>query len=108
MFIRIYLNTDNQQDALNILENVLNQLDVEIQNKEIVKVEPYWKMEEVYIIEVSFLVNKLTEEGFEKFLEKISDKWTYFDHPINEVLASETTDGCTFLFPGVKLINIHL
>lgn len=74
---------------------------------EYVAIEPYWKIDGIYILEVNVdLKIAFTEERVTKFLDSISDKWTFFGDPIEEALASEATEGCSYIINGVNMVNI--
>ena len=47
-----------------------------------------------------------TQNEFERFIGKISDKWTYLGDPVHSILASDTAEGCNYIKKGIGLIKI--
>ncbi|WP_458415075.1 hypothetical protein ACNQFZ_09855 [Schinkia sp. CFF1] len=108
MFIRLYVNAKNELEANLVLEKVLNIFQPILKSKETQKVEPYWKIDGVYVVETTMLILEGKTEGeINEVLEEISDSWTRFGNPVTELLASDTTENCNFLLDGLKMINIH-
>lgn len=107
MYIRLFANTSNSDEALSILSDALHDIKDIIETQEIVKSEPYWKVEEVYVVETEItLREQLQTEKLKHFLYGIADKWISYGEPINEAVASETTKDCNFIMKGVNMINI--
>lgn len=108
MFIRLYENAKSEREARLVLEKVLKIFEPVLKNKEIKKVEPYWKIDGVYVVEMTMLISEdKTEVEINGILESIADKWTRFGSPTTELLASDTTENCNFILEGLKMINIH-
>ncbi|MCH1625328.1 hypothetical protein [Fredinandcohnia quinoae] len=108
MFIRLYVNANSELEANLVLEKVLNIFQPILKSKGAQKVEPYWKIEGVYIVEITMLISDRKTQGeITEVLERISDNWTRFGSPVTELLASDTTENCNFLLDGLKMINIH-
>ncbi|MBD8006050.1 hypothetical protein [Bacillus norwichensis] len=108
MFIRLYVNAKSEPEACLVLEKVIKIFQPVLKSKEIQKVEPYWKIDGVYVVEITMLISEgKTEAEINEILESIADKWTRFGSPITELLASDTTENCNFLLDGLKMINIH-
>ena len=110
MFIRLYVNAKSEPEALIVLEKILKIFEPILKDKEIQKVEPYWKIEEVYIVEVTMtmLISEgKTELKKNRILESIAKKWTQIGSPATELLASDTTENCNFILEGLKMINIQ-
>lgn len=108
MFIRLYVNAKSKPEARSVLDKVLEIFDPVLQNKEIQKVEPYWKIDGVYVVEMTMLILEgKTEVEINRILESIADKWIRFGSNTNELLAFDTTENCNFLLEGLKMINIH-
>jgi hypothetical protein len=109
MYIRLFANSQTEGEALSVFENVISYITNIIKCKEIKKIEPYWKIEGVYEIGAEIELNEdLKGDYLKGFLNSISDKWIFYGNPANEVLASDSTESCTYLKVGVKMINILL
>ena len=107
MFIRIFTYFQDEYKIKMMINEIINKQIDNINKVEYITIEPYWKIEGVYKVEVEVdLESELTEQVREKFLYSISDKWTYFGKPIEEALASETTEGCNYIKDGINMINI--
>ena len=108
MYIRLFAISCNKDEAIHIFNNVISEIkNNNIRSQEIVKNEPYWKIDGVYVVEVDLeLASSFSNEQIEVFLYSIADKWVFFGNPINEALASDTTEGCNYLKNGIKMINI--
>lgn len=108
MFIRLYVNAKSELEARLVLEKVLKIFQPVLKSNEIQKVEPYWKIDGVYVVEITMLISEgKTEIEMNGLLESIADKWIRFGSPTTELLASDTTENCNFLLNGLKMINIH-
>jgi hypothetical protein len=108
MFIRLFADYDNEQNTTELFYNILDDLKGYIKDVTITSTKPYWKIEGVYVLEAYInLLHELNEEERRVFLESISDKWLFFGKPVNESLASKTTEDCTYIMNGVYMINIH-
>lgn len=107
MFIRLFTHSTSEEESKKILNEIItNELDY-IDKIEYVTIEPYWKVESIYKIEVNVNLKEIfNEERMKSFLNSISDKWIFFGKPIEEALASETTEGCNYIKDGVNMINI--
>ncbi len=108
MFIRLYVNAKSEPKARLVLEKVIKIFQPVLKNKEIQKVEPYWKIDGVYVVEITMVISECkTNVEINRILESIADKWTRFGSPTTELLASDTTENCNFILDGLKMINIH-
>ena len=109
MFIRLFAYADNERTAKSIANDVLSSLARCIDKVDYVSCEPYWKIDGTYKIEMSIVfVNQLTDSQFHSFMNDVSDKWLFFGSPPDELLASDTTEGCSYIKTGVSLINVFL
>lgn len=107
MLVRLFAYSNSKDAAKKFFNSIINNIESSIVNKEYKRIEPYWKIEGVFVIEVNIELNKdFNEKNKEEFLNSIADRWIMFGNPINEVLASETTDGCNYIKKGVSMINI--
>ncbi len=109
MYIKLFARTKNRDEALQIFCDATSSLANEIKEQNIIKTEPYWKIEEIYVIKADTkLYNTLTNEQLKKLWNSISDKWTFYGNPVDEALASLTTEGCNYILKGIYMINILL
>lgn len=107
MFIRLFTYSTNEEEYKKILNEIINKEIQFIDKIEYVTFEPYWKLDDIYKVEVNLnLKEKLSEERIKKIFDSISDKWMYFGDPIEEALASETMEGCNYIKDGVNMIDI--
>jgi hypothetical protein len=107
MFIRLFIQTENLDEAKNLFLDSMSTLSNKVQEYNFKKIEPYWKMEDLTVVEVEvILASKISEAERERFLSSISNKWIYFGNPLDEALSSKNTEGCTFLKNGIEMINI--
>lgn len=105
MYIRLFVYAKFKKVALDIFDNIIE--DYIISSVTINKIEPYWKIEGIYIIEASLdLKYKLKRNNLKIILNKIADKWLFFGDPEDEALASENLKGCNYIKEHVKMINI--
>ncbi|GIO86793.1 hypothetical protein J25TS5_37250 [Paenibacillus faecis] len=109
MFIRLFVNTNNIEEANVTLEKVTSVLKEKIKGKEIVKIIPYWKIEDVYVVEVNLdFYEGISDDDIYKKLQGITNKWTTFGNPVNELMASVDMDDCIINIDKIRMINIHL
>ncbi|MBO8157905.1 MAG: hypothetical protein H0Z32_15890 [Bacillaceae bacterium] len=108
MFIRLFVNTDNTEEANIVLEKVMSVLKGKIKDKEIVKIIPYWKIKNVYVAEVNVdLYEGISYDEIFKDLQRIANKWTTFGNPVNELLTSVDMDNCFIKIDKIRMVNIH-
>jgi len=109
LFIRLYVTAQNEKEAKVTLKAVLEKIKQIVIRINVEKVEPYWKFNDMYVIELNLIVKKeLNPSQLKRLLESIADKWSCYGEPINEFLASKTTKGCNYILKGVEMINIYL
>jgi hypothetical protein len=107
VFIRLFAHSTNEDDSKRIFNEMLSFERDNIDKIEYLVIEPYWKIDGLYKLEANLNFKiAFTEERITKFLNSISDKWTFFGNPIEEALASETTEGCIYIKNGVNMVNI--
>jgi hypothetical protein len=108
MFVRLYVNSKNECQTQSILEIFIKKFQPILKSQEVQRIEPYWKMENAYVVEIDLsLLDGTNEVELNRVLMSISDKWLKFGSPTNELLASETTEGCKYILNGLKMVNIH-
>ncbi|WP_252232786.1 hypothetical protein [Clostridium sp. ZBS15] len=109
MFIRLFVYANNEINAKEISENIISNIESFIVEKKYIKIETYWKIEQIYIIELSIELNKeINTEAWINFLKRISDKWEFYGDPIDEILISESLNGCDYIRKDISMINIFL
>jgi hypothetical protein len=107
MFVRLFVDANDENEALNTYQWMIKKIENYIKSEEIKKIEPYWKIEGVFIIETQMeFIFDATNEMFMNILNCISDKWIFSGIPVDEALASVDTEGCNYIIDGLKLINI--
>lgn len=104
MFIKFFVEGKEENEALQLIENALKEIE-NIDKKEIKEIVPYWKEENTYIVEV---IIELQQNTLHKFLEHFSDEWLEIGCPVDELLASKTSQGCSYMKKGFAFINIFL
>jgi hypothetical protein len=104
MFIRLFIKTDDNGKAIEIVNNLISYINEEnIKYKEI-KNEPYWKYDDVTVSEIKLELNRPFQENErEDFLNIISNKWVYLGE--EEVISSTTIDCCKLNF-NLEMINV--
>ena len=105
MFIRYFIESDSQNGAINLINRDFQNLDCYIRKKEIKNILPYWKIDNVYIIEV---IIDLRADTLKCFMDYYSDKWLECGYPVDEFLTSKNIPECTFIRNGYGMINIFL
>lgn len=109
MLFRVFEYSNNQDEAKLIFESVISEIQNSIISKEYKKIEPYWKIEGIYVVEVSIKLDKsFNRDKYEKFLKSISDKWISYGDPVDEIIASETIEDCNYTKEEINMINIFL
>ena len=105
MFMRLFLYAENDLYALDIYEDCVKHIADYIVERDGLKVEPYWKFSDMYVIEESFKVN-IDGDKYQIFLKSISDSWIQFGYPeVNELLASETGSG-EYMKDKLSMVNL--
>jgi hypothetical protein len=107
MFARIFVTSNTKDEAKNVYERFLEISKQYIKDEKIEKIEPYWKFDDMHIIETNiFLTCNIESIEFEDFLHQISDRWSFLGEPIDEAIASLTVEGCKYIIDGIEMINI--
>lgn len=107
MRVRIFINAATEDEVTKVYEKFIDLTKSNIKSEKVIKVEPYWKFEDMFIIETDILLNcDISSDRFDELLQKISDKWSFFGIPVNEALASATTKGCRYIMDKVEMVNI--
>lgn len=106
MFIRLFANSTSEDEAISVYKNINCIIESKIKIEEIKKVEPYWKIDDIYVVEAEIeFINALGEEPLKEFLYSIADNWQFFGNPTDEALAS-FEDAGDYIKHGVRMINI--
>ncbi|MBQ4523076.1 MAG: hypothetical protein IJA10_09025 [Lachnospiraceae bacterium] len=105
MKINFFVEAQVEKEAIRLVQDGLYSMEEIIVSKEEQKVAPYWKMENVYIVEMTV---ELSQNTLQFFLESFSDDWLEIGNPVEELLASKTNQGCKYMKEGFVLINIFL
>ncbi|UTR15694.1 hypothetical protein MM221_03650 [Salipaludibacillus sp. LMS25] len=80
-----------------------------IKSEEIVKITPYWEIEDIYLVEVNLdLYEGISNDDTYKKLQGTTNKWTTFGNPVNELLSSVDIEDCIINIDKIRMLNIHL
>lgn len=90
MFFRFFIYARKDDDAIKIFDDCLKDIKVYITTKSNFKIEPYWKFNNMYVVEMSLKL-EIEKDKFIAFMDSISDNWLRFGN--DELLASENIDG---------------
>ncbi|BBI34336.1 hypothetical protein [Cohnella abietis] len=100
----IIVEVSDKDDAISVLFDLFDFFDSD--NVEVVKVEQYWKENQLYKVLVNFNIEQvLTKEIADKFLSAIGNKWVW-NHGGYEAHASSEVEGTKFKNQRVRFINI--
>ncbi|MBR6666201.1 MAG: hypothetical protein IKL22_10875 [Lachnospiraceae bacterium] len=105
MIIKFFIESKMEDQAIQLVEGSLNEIEEIIISKEVKNIMPYWKMENTYVIEMKIELHK---NELPRFLNFYSDKWLELGYPVDELVASQNNQGCTYMREGVMMINIFL
>ncbi|RUT37911.1 hypothetical protein EJP82_27510 [Paenibacillus anaericanus] len=103
MFIKLFIEGISQSDAENELWKIMQERNYNLQSLKIEQITNYWKLESVYVCEVTLMLKPHVNE--EEFLYKLSNKWLFFEDEQTEALCSDTMEGCTIYCEKIKMIN---
>ncbi len=103
MYIRYFVNTNNKDVAINLVEESLIEIQEMIVYRQIKKTEPYWKIENMYIVEIE---NEIQKEAITHFLNLYSDNWIECGIPTDELIASKNNKDCAFMKKGFEMITV--
>lgn len=106
MFFRFFIYAGKDDDAIKIFDDCLKDIKVYITKKSNFKIEPYWKFNDMYVVEVSLKL-EIEKGKFIAFLDSISDNWLQFGD--DELLASENIDGFSENIKNkISMVNVFL
>jgi hypothetical protein len=110
MFIKMFINADTEDESMKIVEDILSPLNIYFKRTNKIKLEPYWKIKDMYSIDVDIdlNVNILEKERLETFLKTIANKWISYGKPINEILISRNNNDIIIYHEKVEMINIYI
>lgn len=107
MFVRIFIVSNTVDEAKEVYQRFIDTTRQFIKTEKIEKIEPYWKYDDTHVIETNILLTCNSDSTeFKEFLYLISDKWTFLGKPVNNAIASLTTEGCKYIIKGVSMINL--
>ncbi|MHC1722097.1 MAG: hypothetical protein AB9836_02705 [Aminipila sp.] len=105
--MRLFAQTQSMDQAKAIFLDSIAPIQGNIQGYSVKRIESYWKIKELTVIEVEIdLVHEIKTDEQKTFLASISDKWTFLGNPADEAVASRKNEDCHFLKNGVEMINI--
>lgn len=105
MFIRFFVEAQDKGDALQIIHDNLPYKEKMISEVIVKNVEPYWKVQDIYVVESELIIQ---QEVLGDFLDFFSDAWIEFGEPVEELLASRDNVECRFMREKFVLINVFL
>lgn len=109
MFIRVYVFANDTEKTMHVYKEIIEPLQICIENYNIIKLEKYWKIEDMYVVESKIELNdKFNDNVWKSFLRNISDQWKFYGEPIYEALSSIKDEECKYMLEGVNLINVFL
>lgn len=105
MFIRLFIHTTSQDEANNTVNDVLREIKPLIIKVDSIKIEPYWKFDNVMVAELR-LSNKenLVLDEIKTFLYFISNVWDFLKSG-DEALSSYTMEGCILKY-NLEMIHV--
>ncbi len=108
MYLRLFIETENFEFAKNILSTVLNPIDKKVKKLDIVKLEQYWKMEELILLEAEIELHcDLSEHDRGLLIYNIADRVEFRGEPIDEILVSRTMLECNIYIKELYMIIIY-
>ncbi|MDA7025582.1 hypothetical protein PJ311_03020 [Bacillus sp. CLL-7-23] len=76
--LSLFVKCQNKDEALEILQELINKINTHITSYNLVSNEPYWKIDDWFEITCNIETsNVLDIEKAESILEKISNKWSW-------------------------------
>lgn len=57
MFIKMFINADTEDESMKIVEDILSPLNTYFKRTNKIKLEPYWKIKDMYSIDVDIDLN---------------------------------------------------
>lgn len=107
MFARIFVRSNTVDEAMETYRGIIKIIRKFVKTEKVEKIEPYWKYDDTHVIETNIILTcDLGSTEFEELLYQISDKWTFIGKPVNNTIASITTEGCNYIMDGIDMINI--
>lgn len=107
MLFRYFVEASEEIIAKDFVEKSLQLIEENIIRKEYQKIVPYWKMEEIYLVEVLIEMNN-KDDKLLFLLDSIADNWIKFGNPIEELVASQENPDCQFMRKEFAMVNIFL
>ncbi len=108
MFIRMFLYAKSSKEAVSICNDILSNIDLYTEKKEIVEIAPYWKIEGIFQIELSVVLKStsINNEDLERLLKIFSNIWLSYGQPIDEILITRKLDSSIIYNEKIEMINI--
>ncbi|MDE7252850.1 MAG: hypothetical protein K2O32_07910 [Acetatifactor sp.] len=105
MIIRYFVYAQQKDESIEIVEDTLKIIDGDIVLKEYLVIEPYWKIDGMYTVELGIKFNDKTKQ-IKSFLDNLSDYWITFGEPVDEILTSQKGQNCYIKDNRIEMINI--
>ncbi|MGE7625255.1 hypothetical protein ACQKMD_20235 [Viridibacillus sp. NPDC096237] len=101
----LFVEAVNELEARAVTNKFLEKLQTYIIHSKVEKVETYWKIEGMYVVNLMIIWQKhVTRDGLEEVLSPVADKWIDLGDCL---LASKNDEECTYLLEGIDLVNIY-
>ena len=106
----MFLYAKTEKEAIQQSENILLLLKTYIIKRKMIAIEPYWKMNNMYKLDISLEldIHILEKNILEEFLQNISSKWQSYGEPINEILISKNDNDTIVYNEKIEMINIFI
>lgn len=107
MFIRLFIKTIENDIAKETVKNVLSHIPSELISKVDIKIEPYWKFDDVLVAELEINLFKELDKSMKgEFLYAIANYWMFLGYENSEALSSHTMENCILKY-SLEMIDVH-
>ena len=104
----MFLYSESKEEAVGICNSILSDIDLYIEERKIVDISPYWKIEGIFQIELNVVLknNDINSEDWEGFLKTLSNIWLNYGEPTDEILITRKLDESIIYNEKIEMINI--
>jgi hypothetical protein len=102
IYLSIFCICNTKEEALDIANEILGEIDTWIGSYEILSNEPYWKIDGWFVVRCRLENTKMMDkQKAQRMLDKISDKWKW----TLDSACSAVNMGAKFIHPQVQFVD---
>lgn len=100
--ISFFCECKTEEEALELVNEILREINVWIDSYQILTNEPYWKIDGWYVVRCNLNTKTMDKQQIKDMLNKISDKWEW---TYDSAYSCAINMGAVFINHSMKFVD---